>query len=93
MHPQQQRPLDVDWESIFQQMAADRRDDEAAADAAFQDIINGRHAAAIGTILDRLASLAGGPAEAKQAQRKTGDSDGNAGLQGVGGEAEPGAGI
>jgi hypothetical protein len=83
----------VEWADLLQQFAADRRGDEAAADAAFQEIIHGRSIAAIGTIVDRLASLASGPVEAKQTEGQTGDPDGNAGLQGIGGEAEAGAGV
>ena len=80
----------MEWADLLQQFAADRRGDEAAAEAAFQDIINGRDSAAIGTIVDRLASLASGPAETKQTEGQVRDPDGNAGLQGIGGEAEAG---
>jgi hypothetical protein len=83
----------VDWTTILQQMAADRRGDEAAADAAFQEIIHGRSIAAIGTIVDRLTSLASGPIEAEQTQGQTGDTNGNAGLQSTGEQAEAGAGV
>jgi len=83
----------VGWATVLQQMLADRRGDEAAADTAFEDIIHDRHSAAIGAILDRLASAADGAVETEQTQGQTGDSDGNAGLQITGGTSEPTAGV